>query len=156
MERQFQLNWTGLVEEAIRRRRGLNLTQKQLAVLAKVSAPTISRFEQNAKDIQLSSVLQILDALGMTDKRTLVFPDQGYTTDLADCIVFWGQDGDQRVKCRVSREALEDHFSDRDRLRPKAAFEKNRADIEGLVRRKYFLGHLEPDGSVLLRTDDIG
>lgn len=125
-------------------------------MLAKVSAPTISRFEQNAKDIQLSSVLQILEALGMTDKRTLIFPDQDYATDLADCIVFWGQDGEKRVKCRVSGEAIADHFSDRDRLRPKAVFEKHRADIEGQVRRKYLLGHLEPDGSVLLRTDDIG
>ena len=53
----------------------MNLTQKQLAALANVSAPTISRFEQNAKDIQLSSALAILDVLGMTDKRTLVFTD---------------------------------------------------------------------------------
>ena len=157
MERQFQLNWTGLVEEAIRRRRHLNLTQKQLALVANVSAPTISRFEQNAKDLQLSSVLQILDALGMTDKRTLIFPEQTYAADLNDRIVFWGQEGDKRVKCMISREALDDHFTERDRLRPKAAFEKYRADIESQARRKYLLGRLEPDdGSVLIRTEDIG
>jgi hypothetical protein len=51
-----------------------------LALLAEVSTPTISRFEQNAKDIQLYSVLQILDALGMTDKRTLAFPDQEFSS----------------------------------------------------------------------------
>ena len=72
MEREFRLNWPLLVEEAVRRRHGLNLTQKQLAALAKVSTPTISRFEQNDKDIQLSSALAILDVLGMTEKRTLV------------------------------------------------------------------------------------
>ena len=63
MEREFRLNWTLLVEEAIRRRHGLNLTQKQLAALAKVSTPTVSRFEQDDEDIQLSSVLAILGAI---------------------------------------------------------------------------------------------
>jgi transcriptional regulator with XRE-family HTH domain len=154
MERDFQLNWPGFVEEAIRRRRHLNLTQKQLALIAGVSTPTISRFEQNAKDIQLSSVLQILDALGMTDKRTLIFPEQTYTSDLEDRLVFWGQVGEKRVKCMISREALDDHFSEKDRLRPRAAFEKYRADIESRVRRKYILGYLEPDGAVLIQTDD--
>jgi len=51
----FSLNWSVLVEEAIQRRKLLNMTQRQLASLAKVSAPTVSRFEQNAKDIQLST-----------------------------------------------------------------------------------------------------
>jgi transcriptional regulator with XRE-family HTH domain len=136
----------------------LNLTQKQLALLANVSAPTISRFEKNAKDIQLSSVLQILDALGMTDKRTLIFPDQAYASDIAEGITFWAQDGETRVRCRISREALDDHFSDGDKLRPEAAFEKYRKDIEGLIRRKYLLGKLEsagPTPTVLIRTNDI-
>jgi transcriptional regulator with XRE-family HTH domain len=133
----------------------LNLTQKQLALLAKVSAPTISRFEQNAEDLQLSSVLQILDALGMTDKRTLIFPDETFKYDIDERIAFWGQDGEKRVLCRISREALDDHFSDRDRLRPEAAFKKYRKDIESFARRKYLLGRLEPDGTVLIRNDDI-
>ena len=156
MEREFQLNWTGLVEEAIRRRRDLNLTQKQFALLAKVSAPTISRFEQNAKDLQLSSALQILDALGMTDKRTLIFSEPEFASDIVSGITFWSQDGEKRVRCRISREALDDHFSDGGKLRPEAAFEKHRKDIEGLMRRKYLLGRLEADGTALIRTEDIG
>ena len=155
MERDFRLSWTLLVEEAIRRRHGMKLTQKQLATLAKVSAPTISRFEQNDKDIQLSSVLAILDVLGMTDKRTLVFSDQKFSDRFGQGVFFEGLDGKKRVRCLISREALDDHFSDGDRLRPEAAFKKYRSDIEALARRKYLLDQLEPDGSVLIRTNEI-
>ena len=155
MEREFRLSWTLLVEEAIRRRRRLNLTQKQLAALAKVSTPTISRFEQNEEDIQVSSVLAILDVLGMTDKRTLVFPDQEFRNDFGIGVIFWGQEGKKRVRCVISREALDDHFSDGDRLRPDGAFKKYRSDIEALARKKYLLDQLEPDGSVLIRTNEI-
>ena len=72
MEREFQINWPFLVEEAARRRRGMKVTQKQLASLANVSTPTVSRFEQADKNLRLSSVLAILAVLGMTDKRRLV------------------------------------------------------------------------------------
>jgi transcriptional regulator with XRE-family HTH domain len=134
----------------------MNLTQKQLAALAAVSPPTISRFEQNAKDIQLSTVLSVLDVLGMTDHRTLSFADESFEQDFdSRAIVFWGHAGETRIRCRISQEALDDHFSDGDRLKPEAAFKKYRADIEALARRKYLLGQLEADGSVLLRTQDI-
>jgi len=133
----------------------MNLTQRQLAALAKVSTPTISRFEQADRNIQLSSVLAILDVLGMTDKRTLVFTDQAPSFDGSDAAVFWGQDGETRVRCRIERAALDDHFSDHGRLRPQAAFKRYRRDIEALCRRKYLLGRTEPDGSVLIRTSDI-
>ncbi len=133
----------------------MNLTQKQLASLAKVSTPTISRFEQDDSNLQLSSVLSILDVLGMTDKRVLVFADESIARDDSGALVFWGQDGETRVRCRISREALDDHFSDGDKLRPDAAFKKYRKDIETLARRKYLSGQREPDGSVLIRTNDI-
>jgi hypothetical protein len=120
-----------------------------------VSTPTISRFENDEKDLQLSSALAILDVLGMTDKRTLVFIDPEFQRDSGDAIVFWGQDGKTRVHCRVSREALGDHFSDGDKLKLEAAFKKYRKEIEGLARRKYLYGQREPDGSVLIRTGDI-
>ena len=120
-----------------------------------MSTPTISRFEQNDEDIQLHNVLAILDVLGMTDKRTLVFPDQEFRSDIDERIIFWGQDGEKRVRCMISREALDDHFSDGDRLRQEAAFKKYRSDIEALARKKYLLGQLEPDGSVLVRTNEI-
>ncbi len=132
----------------------MKLTQKQLASLAKVSTPTVSRFEQAEKDLQLSSVLAILDVLGMTDKRTLVFGNPEYKAD-GDGVTFRGQDGKTRVRCRISREALDDHFSDGDRLRPEAAFKKHRQEIEALARRKYLLDQREPDGSILIRTGDL-
>jgi transcriptional regulator with XRE-family HTH domain len=133
----------------------MNLTQKQLASLAKISTPTISRFEQAAKDIQLSSVLAILSMLGMTDKRTLEFSDLAYSSDIGVGVTFWGEDGKKKVSCRISREALDDHFSDGGRLRPEAAFKKHRREIETLARRKYLLGQLEADGSVLISTQHI-
>jgi transcriptional regulator with XRE-family HTH domain len=129
------VNWPVLVEEAIRRGRGLRLTQKELASLAKVSTPTISRFENDEKDLQLSSVLAIFDVLGMTDKRTLEFDEQ-HARDLDDAIVFWGNEGKTRVRCRILRAALDDHFSDGGRLNAEAAFKKHRKEIEVLARRK--------------------
>lgn len=133
----------------------MKLTQRDLAALAKVSTPTVSRFELAAKDVQLSSALAILDVLGMTDKRTLAFTDKEFVYDSGSGVTFWGQDGKTRVRCRIAREALDDHFSNGDRLRPKAAFEKHRQEIEALARRKYLRGQLEPDKSVLIRTNEI-
>jgi transcriptional regulator with XRE-family HTH domain len=132
----------------------MKLTQKQLASLAKVSTPTISRFEQAEKDLQLSSVLAILAVLGMTDRRTVVFSEPEYKAD-SEGVTFWVHDGKTRVRAGISREALDDHFSDKGRLRPEAAFKKYRTEIEALMRRKYLLGHREPDGSVLVRAHDI-
>lgn len=120
-----------------------------------MSTPTVSRFELNDENIQLSSALAILDVLGMTDKRTLEFPDEEFRDSFGEGVIFWGQEGKKRVKCVISREALDDHFSDGDRLRPDAAFKKYRSDIEALARKKYLLDRLEPDGSVLVRTNEI-
>jgi transcriptional regulator with XRE-family HTH domain len=134
----------------------MKLTQKQLATLAKVSTPTVSRFENAEKDLQVSSVLAIFEVLGLSDKRTLTFPDQEHRYEPSrGTVAFWGHDGAQRVLSRISREALDDHFSDRERLKPEAAFKKYRKQIEALARRKYLSGQREPDGSVLIRTNDI-
>lgn len=134
----------------------MKLTQKQLGELAKVSTPTISRFEQVDKDIQMSSVLSILDVFGMTDKRTLAFRHEESKYDSGrEAMAFWGEEAGRPVVCRISREALDDHFSDRDRLRPEAAFAKHRKEIESLARRKYILDQVEPDGSILIGTLEI-
>src|SRR5271169_6338083 len=154
MEPEFQINWPLLVEEANRRRHRMKLTQRQLAALANVSTPTVSRFELAAKDVQLSSVLAILEVLGMTDKRTVVF-DERAARDVDDSIVFWGNDGDMWVRFRILREALADHFSEGNRLGADAAFKKHRHEIEGLARRKYLLGRKEADGTVSIKTLDI-
>ena len=60
MERYIQLDWPAIVEEAISRRKQSRLTQKQLAVLAGVSGPTVTRFERQEKNITLKSTFAIL------------------------------------------------------------------------------------------------
>jgi len=37
--------------------------------------------------------------------------------------------------CKISREALGDHLSERGRLRPEMAFEKHRREIEAVARK---------------------
>ncbi len=66
MERNFRLDWPSFVEEAIKRRKAQKLTQKQLAVLADVSGPTVNRFEQKKTNITLASALKILHCLGLS------------------------------------------------------------------------------------------
>src|SRR5258708_12031647 len=109
MERDFQINWPLLVEEAVRRRHRMKLTQRQLATLANVSTPTVSRFELAAKDVQLSSALAIFDVLGMTDKRTLSF-DEGATRDADDRMVFCANNADPSVPFPISPQPPHDPF----------------------------------------------
>jgi len=65
MERHFRLNWQCFVEEAIKRRKEQKLTQEQLAVLARVSKPTLNSFEQGRTTIKLDSAIKILKVLGL-------------------------------------------------------------------------------------------
>jgi hypothetical protein len=77
----------------------------------------------------------------------LKFPRPGETYSFdREVVIFWGQDEDMRVRCEISREALDDHF-DGDNKDPLAAFRTNREAIEQEVRRKYVPGKKEKDGS---------
>ncbi|MBI4208976.1 MAG: DUF1488 family protein [Deltaproteobacteria bacterium] len=155
MERQVQINWPAIVEEAKQRRKSQRLTQKRLAMLAGVSTPTISRFESGEKDVQLSSIVNILTVLGMVDQRHLLFPEPKERCDFdREVVLFNGKDRDKAVQCAISQEALEDHWggNDKDPLR---IFVTNRERIEHEARRKYFVNHLEADGSILIRTTDL-
>jgi len=69
MERNIYLNWQDFVEEAITRRKNQKLTQKQLAILAGVSSPTLNTFEQGKFNITLESAFKILSALGLMEKK---------------------------------------------------------------------------------------
>ena len=70
MERDIRLNWETITDEARRRRESRGLTQSHLAALAKVSRSTLSRFENNSGDVQLSSVLaEFLSVLNMGDRK---------------------------------------------------------------------------------------
>jgi len=123
--------------------------------MAGVSTPTISRFENGEKDVQLSSVMSILTVLGMVDQRQLIFPDPEEWYDKHRMSVFFnGKDGDTVVQCIISREALEDHFGD-DKEAPLKIFKANGERIEHEARRKYLGNQLEADGSILIRTGDL-
>lgn len=120
-----------------------------------MSTPTVSRFESGEKDIQLSTVTNILGVLGMLDQRVLVFTDTDVRYDSnRGVVLFKGKDGGKTIPCAMSREALEDHFEgdNKDMLK---VFRANRERIEHEARRKYLADRVEADGSVLIRTNDL-
>jgi prophage maintenance system killer protein len=138
------------------------LTSSKFAILGKCSQDTASRdiddlIHQGMLTKDPGGGRSTRYSLVMADElHALAFPDRDHSTDLARGAIFWGEDGSKRVLCIISREALDDHFSDRDRLRPDAAFQAHRPEIETLASRKYALGQLEPDGSIIIRTADVG
>jgi fido (protein-threonine AMPylation protein) len=71
-----------------------------------------------------------------------------------DVVVFWGMDRNHRIRCAISREALDDRFHG-DNRKKLEVFRENRVAIEDIARRKYLSGRVEPDGSVLVRTAEI-
>jgi len=89
------------------------------------------------------------------ERRGLTFPapEERFIFD-REVVAFWGQDRKTRVRCEISREALDDHFhgDNRDKLE---VFRANRAAIEAIARRKYLAGETEPDESVLIRTLEV-
>lgn len=156
MERQFCINWPAIVEEAKQRRKTQQLTQLRLAKMAGVSTPTISHFESGKKDIQLSTVIRILTVLGMNDQRNLTFAATKARHDFSrESVIFMGQDADKKVQCAITDEALQDHFSGNEKDSMKI-FLAHQQRIEHEARRKYLAGNLEADGTVLLKTSDIG
>jgi transcriptional regulator with XRE-family HTH domain len=113
MELDIQLDWQEIVDEAHRRRKERKLPMRRLAAQANVSLPTVLRFEQNRRDIQLSSALAILNALGMVVKPVagiliLKGPAEGpYQVRFAP---HGGAGGELEVRPVVNRAALEELF----------------------------------------------
>ena len=70
MERDIQLDWSSLVNAAIQRRKQQRLTQKDLAIIAKVSKPTVIKFEKQGGNITLDAAFAILRALGLLKSNT--------------------------------------------------------------------------------------
>lgn len=62
---EWPMDWREVVDEARSRRTDEGLSQRALAELAGVSAPTVNSFEQGEIRINFASVVAILDALGM-------------------------------------------------------------------------------------------
>lgn len=61
----FGFNWPELVHEAKRRRKEQKLSQERFAAFVGISKPTLVRFEKGETDIQLSTAVRILNALGI-------------------------------------------------------------------------------------------
>jgi len=80
-------------------------------------------------------------------------PEPRYIFD-REVVAFGGLDGDKRVRCEISEEALDDHFGG-DRKDEVKAFHANEREIEEIARRRYLAGKTEPDGSVLIRRPDL-
>jgi len=89
------------------------------------------------------------------ENKGLAFPapEERYDTG-RDAVVFWGLDRDQRIRCIISKKALNDHFRGDSRNKLEV-FRENRPVIEEIARHKYLSGRVEPDGIVLIRTADI-
>lgn len=110
------------------------------------------------KDIQLSSALAVLQALGMIETFRLSFPDDsaGYD-DRRDAVTFLGRNDTKLVGCAISAEALKDHFGATGGRTGGylKAFLNYRDRIRYLAQWKYSVGLLEEDGSVLVRSSDV-
>ena len=76
-----------------------------------------------------------------------------YLPDLM-VVRFWGKDGDKRVICEISRDALDDHYQGDDKNKLKV-FKENQAAIEHEARRKYLNDNVRSDGTVLIESKDL-
>jgi hypothetical protein len=89
------------------------------------------------------------------ETHELKFPDEEEKFDFDhEVVFFFGKDGDSRVRCAISREALDDDFRGEDRDKVEV-FRENRAAIEQGARQKYAAGDTETDGSVLIHSGDL-
>lgn len=63
------LDWRGLVEEALRRRKAEKMTQKEHAALAGVSIPTIVAFDRGERTLTLAKAFDILRIVGLVEEQ---------------------------------------------------------------------------------------
>ena len=69
MDRNVQLDWQGLVKEAIRRRKENKLSQKHLAVIAGINHVGVIKFEKMQENIEIKTAFAILRVLGLLKKE---------------------------------------------------------------------------------------
>ena len=89
------------------------------------------------------------------ERHTLEFPDKAEKFDFdREVVLFFGQDGKNRVRCAISCESLDDDFAadNRDKVE---VFTENRTVIEEAARQKYLTGDTETDGSILVHTGEL-
>jgi hypothetical protein len=81
-----------------------------------------------------------------------------FWSPLTQTIRFSARHQDRRIRCAVSRAALEDLAGSLMPLRPadlERVFEQYRPEIERILTNKILAGHFQHDGSVLIRTVDL-
>jgi len=71
-----------------------------------------------------------------------------------EVVLFFGEDGKTRVRCAISREALDDDFG-ADNRDKEEVFRENRKAIEEWARQKYAAGDTETDGSILIHSGEL-
>lgn len=89
------------------------------------------------------------------ERHTLEFAEQAEKFDFdREVVVFFGEDGKTRVRCAISREALDDDFGadNRDKVE---IYRENRKVIEEAARQKYLTGDTETDGSILIHSGEL-
>jgi hypothetical protein len=124
------------------------LTDEEVSLLEAVVNDAFDGFGEGGTD-------KIHDIDDAPQRHELEFPEpnEQWIFD-REVVVFWGQDAGTRVRCEISRQALDDNFAGdgKDKLQ---VFRTNRKAIEDFARKKYLAGQTESDGSILIRTLDL-
>jgi hypothetical protein len=111
--------------------------------------------DQRVRDMTLRIAALPRSAVPGVDLR-FDAPQARYDFD-RDIVAFVGIDGNSRVECAISGEALEDHFGALSfgRKERVQSFLKSRAAIERLARTKYLEWPIEEPGTLLVKTEDV-
>lgn len=74
-----------------------------------------------------------------------------------DIVRFWAADGEKRVPCGVTHEALADYTRSvvGGRDASVALYRTHAAKVHDVAQRKYRAGQLEPDGGILVMSADL-
>jgi fido (protein-threonine AMPylation protein) len=106
-------------------------------------------------DIDAFSTLTAQRVRWSLERHELKFPKREEKFDFdREVVLFYGLDGKTRVRCAISREALDDDFGadGRDKVE---VFRENREVIEKWARQKYAAGDTETEGSVLIHSGEL-
>ena len=84
---------------------------------------------------------------------SISFPAQAVWGDDRDVVYFPAEVDGKRIRCAITLEALQDNF-DGDSTEPVACFRANRARIEAKAAKLIAQARFEPDGQILIRSQD--
>jgi hypothetical protein len=81
-----------------------------------------------------------------------------FWSDLTQTIRFSARHRDRRIRCGVTRRALEDRAGALQTLRPaelERVFEQHRQEIERIASDKILAGSFQGDGTIVIRAVDL-